>query len=521
MNLLSKSSLKAKTKGITTSLLSLSLMLALSSSMNAQAKNSENEKPANANQISAKDKESWRAKPPTLTQPRPFKLPEIETYSLKNGLKVQLVEDHRVPYVTTFLGFKAGKLLDDNKALGVAQLTAEMLTEGTTSRNSKEIATQIDFIGGQLDANTGYDFTLLSASSLSNSTDKLFGLFSDVLINPSFPEDELLLKKKNWLQALQIKRSQPSFLLEERFRRIVFGGHPYGIVSPHPDMVSSITQKELVDFHKEHYIPNDAILLVLGDFDSAQMKVKVEKYLSAWKPGNRKQIALPKVPDHKGRRIYLVNRPGSVQSSLKLGNLGIKKTDPDYFKILVMNEVLGGAAHSRLFVNIREDKGYTYGAYSNSATRVHPDVFYAGADVRTDVTADSLQEFLYEMEKIRNLKPKEEEMNTAKKYLTGTFQLGIETQAGLARRLLEVALYDLPDSYLETYTKNIMAVNPEEVRNAARRIIHSRDLVIAVVGDAKKIKPDLEMFAPVEVYSVDGQLSTDQNESEESEASKS
>lgn len=462
------------------------------------------------------DKESFRKNAPKPSAPRPFKLPEVETYKLANGLKVQLVEDHRVPYITTFLGFKAGKLLDDPKALGVAKLTASMLTEGTKARTSKEIASQIDFIGGSLGAHTGYDFTLLSGSSLSNNKEKLFELFSDVLLNPTFPEDEMKLKKANWLQSLVLKRSQPSFLLEERFRKVVFGGHPYGIVSPHPKMVSNISQDELIAFHKEHYIPNDAILLVLGDFKSKNIKDMIKKSFGSWKEGNRKKVSLPKVPRHNGRKIYLVNRPGSVQSSLKLGNLGIKKTDPDYFRILVMNEVLGGGAHSRLFVNIREDKGFTYGAYSNSATRVHPDVFYASADVRTDVTAASLQEFLYELERIRNLKPKKGELLTAKNYLSGKFQIGIETQSGLARRLLEVALYDLPKNYLETYTKKIMAVTPEDVRKSARRIIRSKDLVIAVVGDAEKIQPDLEMFAPVEVYSTTGKLSTKDDKEAES-----
>lgn len=465
--------------------------------------------------VSAEENNSsddFRAKAPKAKAPKPFKLPEIETYQLKNGLKVQLVEDHRVPYVTTFLGFKAGKLLDDSKSLGVAKITAGMLNEGTKSRTSKEIASQIDFIGGSLNAHTGYDFTLISGSSLSNETESLFTLFSDILLNPTFPEDELKLKKKNWLESLKLKRSQPSFLLEERFRKVVFGGHPYGIVSPHPDMIANISQSDLINFHKSHYIPNDAILLVLGDIKKDEIKPLIKKSFASWTPGNRKKVKLPKVPSHKGRKIYLVNRPGSVQSSLKLGNLGIKKTDPDYFRIQVMNEVLGGGAHSRLFVNIREDKGYTYGAYSASATRVHPDVFYAAADVRTNVTAPSLQEFLYELEKIRNLKPKAEEMNTAKKYLTGKFQLGMETQSGLARRLLEVALYNLPKDYLETYTKKIMRVSPDDVRKAARKIIHSKDLVIAVVGDAEKIRPDLEMFAPVEVYSTQGKL-TDSSDS--------
>ncbi|MBZ0185853.1 MAG: insulinase family protein, partial [Candidatus Obscuribacterales bacterium] len=410
------------------------------------------------------------------------------------------------PYVTTFIGFKAGMTLETEKQRGAARLTASMLTEGTQERTSKEIADESAFIGGGLHAHTGYDFTIIDGSALSNYTDRLFELVSDVLLNPSFPEDELKLKKANWLQELIMQRSKPSFLLEERFRKVIFGEHPYSIVAPHPDLVSSVTRDNLVNFHQNHYIPNDAILVVLGDFDKTEIKKTIETKLGAWKKGKRAIADLPTVPGHKGRKIYLVNRPGSVQTSLKIGNLGINKTDPDYFDILVMNEILGGAAHSRLFVNIREDKGYTYGAYSHASAKVHPDAFSASADVRSEVTAPSLQEFFYELERMRNLKVSEEELKIAKNYLAGQFQLRLETQSGLAERFLETSLYDLQEDYLANYTKKLMAVTIDDVRLAARRIIHAKDLVIAVVGDAKKIRTDLEMFAPVEVYSSEGDL---------------
>ncbi len=466
--------------------------------------------PANILAAGAQENETekFREKPPALPAPRPFVLPKVKTFKLDNGLEVKFLEDHRFPVVTVAMGIRAGKSLDEKDHQGIAKLTATMLNEGTEKRTSKEIASEIDYIGGSLGATCDYDFTLVSGSCLSNYTPRLMNLFQDVVLHPSFPEEEMRLKKTNWLQELVLQRSEPGYLLEERFRSVVFGNNPYGWVSPQPNMIEKITKEDLRKFHSQNYIPNNSILLVVGDFDPALIETTIkESFGKVWPKGQIQEPVMADVSDIRQQKIYLVNRPGSVQSSIKLGNLGIRKVDPDYFRILVMNDVLGGSAHSRLFENIRENKGYTYGAYSSSASRVYPDVFSAHAEVRTDVTAPSLQEFLYELDRIRNVKVNQEELDAAKNYLAGLFQLRLETQSGLAQALLEAGLYKMPDDYLETYTKNIMAVTVDDVRKVARRVISSGKFVITVVGDAKKIQSDLEMFAPVEVYSVDGKLS--------------
>jgi predicted Zn-dependent peptidase len=200
-----------------------------------------------------------------------------------------------------------------------------------------------------------------------------------------------------------------------------------------------------------------------------------------------------------------------VQSSIKIGNIGIKKTDPDFFAIRVMNQILGGGANSRLFMNIREEKGYTYGAYSHVTSRVHPGSFSASADVRTEVTGPSVKEFLFELQRIRDKSVTKEELQAAKNYLAGQYQLELETQSGLAQRLLEVELFDLPEDYLETYAQKIVDVTVEDVQRVANRIIQSNDLVIAVVGDAKKIKQELESFGPVDVFNMSGEIHTEKN----------
>lgn len=457
--------------------------------------------------IAAAD-ECWRAKPPTLPPPKEFKMPSVRTYKLDNGLKVQLVEDHRFPYITTYLGMKTGTIADAPDSLGVADMTADMLNEGTGKLKSKQIAEEIDFIGGSLNAISDYDFTIISSSSLSNYTDRMFSLLHDVLFDPSFPEDELKLKKTNWIQELTMKRSNPDFLLQERFRKVVFGKHPYSVVSPTPAMIEKITQDDLKKFHKENYLPNDSILIVLGDFDNNKIEEQIKTTFGSWQKGERKAAELAAAAEHKNRRVYLVDRPGSVQTALMIGNLGIKKKDPDYFATRVMNQILGGSAHSRLFLNIREQKGYTYGAYSNMAARIHPDAFSAGASVRTEVTAPAVKEFLLELDRIRDSAVTKEELDDAKAYLVGSYQLGLETQSGFAQRLLEVELFDMPADYLETFTKKIMAVEPADVQRAANRVIQSKDLVITAVGDASKIKPGLESFGQIELYDSSGELTT-------------
>lgn len=450
--------------------------------------------------------EAWRKNPPQTPAPRPFKLPSVTTYKLDNGLNVQLLEDHRVPFITVELGIKAGSAHEPRELLGLSSITASMLSEGTKKLKSKEIAEEVDFIGGGLRASADADFTLVVASGLSKYSDRLFNVMSDVVLNPSFPEDELKLKKTNLLQELIMKRSEPDFLVSERFAKVVYGDHPYSVVAPEPETVERISKADLEKYHASQYVPNNAVLIVVGDFDKAALEATIKKSFGAqvWPSGNIEAAKSASAPKINGKHIYLVDRPGSVQSTLRLGNLGLNKTNPDFFPMMVANQILGGASHSRLFTNIRENKGYTYGAYSGFSARKDPGSFAASADVRTEVTTPSLQEFIYELEKIRNLKVEDKEMADAKNYLTGSFQLGLETQAGLAQRLLEVQLYELPGNYLETYTDKIMAVNPDDVRRVARKYIDLDNMVITVVGDANKIKRELELFAPVDLYDVQG-----------------
>lgn len=457
-----------------------------------------------AKQNNAAD-ESFRHKQPNLPSPRPFKLAAITSYTLSNGLSVQLLPDHRVPFITAVLGVNAGSTLDPKDLLGLTGITADMLNEGTNTKTSKQIADEIDFIGGALGAAAGHDNTIINASALSKYSDRLLDILSDVILHPNFPDDELKLKKANLIQELEIKRSEPDFLVDERFSKATFGNHPYSVIAPTKDTVTAITRESLQNFHNKYYLPNRSYLVVVGDFDLEKMKSLIEsKFNEGWQKNEITDISLPATPKAKGQSIYLVDRPESVQSSIKLGNISIKKTDPDYFPFLVSNQVLGGATNSRLFLNIREQKGFTYGAYSGVGARKEPGAFAAQAEVRTEVTALALEEFLYELDRLRKVKVSDKELADAKSYLAGSFQLALETQSGLAGKLLERKLYGLPEDYLETYVDKIMAVTPDQVREMARKHIDLDNIIICVVGDAAKIKPELQYFAAVDVYDTSG-----------------
>ncbi len=452
--------------------------------------------------------ETWRKKAPTLPPPRAFVMPKVTSYKLSNGLDVQLVEDHRVPFITVNIGMKVGTSSDQPALLGLTSMTADMITEGTKTKKSKEIADEVDFIGGGLSAGSDVDNTLVSGSALSKYQDRLFNILADVILNPSFPEDELQLKKTNLIQELAIKRSEPDFLLDERFNKVTFGNHPYSVVAPTKETVEKITRQDLVNFHKDNYLPNISDLVVVGDFDPAKMKELISaKFEKDWKPGTAQVLKQADLPVQHGRKIYLVDRPGSVQSSIKLGNISIDKKDTDYFPMVVANQILGGAGNARLFLNIRENKGYTYGAYSSVGAHKQKGAFAAEAEVRSEVTAPSLQEFLYELDRLRNVKVSEKEMSDAKSFLAGSYQLGLETQSGLAQRLLEQRLFELPDDYMETYVNRILAVTTDDIRRVARKHIDLDNVIICVVGDAKTIKPDLEFFAAIDVYDTSGKLS--------------
>jgi zinc protease len=449
--------------------------------------------------------EDFRKSAPAALAPKKFEIAKPFETTLPNGLKVIVFEDKRLPLVSYRLGFKTGSIYDPKDSIGLTSAMTALLNEGTTTRPSKQLAEEIERFGASVGASAGEDNTIVSASALSMYGSDVLKLMADVVLNPVFPESELSLYKKNTLENLKYQRSQPSFLAEEQISKAIYGTHPYSIASPSAADVEKITREKLTAYHSKMFAPNNATLIVVGDVNRKDLLKEIEASFGSWKKGTVENMTFPTPPTRTATTLTVVDRPGSLQSNIVLANLAIDRSDPDYFPVLVMNQVLGAGASSRLFMNLREAKGYTYGAYSRFDTKRLAGNFETNAEVRTPVTGDSLKEFFYEINRIRNEKATAKELMDAKNFLTGVFPLRAETQEGLTNLLVAQQLYDLPADYLQTYRDKVNAVTLEDVERVAKKYIAPDKIAIVVVGDAEEILKQVKPYSPkIEVFDADG-----------------
>jgi zinc protease len=396
--------------------------------------------------------------------------------------------------------------LDDPKDLpGLAKFTADMLREGTARRTSSQLSSEIDAIGGTLTAEVdfGATYTQVSASGFSESADRVLDLLSDVVLNPAFPSDELEKYKRRQAAELDEQRSDPSFLSQERLYRSLYGESPAAVIAPTAASIQSVSSAQLKQFHDGHYLPNNAVLGITGDFDSKQMTALVQKYFGGWK----QQAYTPKapvVPAAGAKKIVLVDRPESVQTNIILGELAVPRNHPDYFGLRVADHVLGGGTAARLFLNLREDKGYTYGAYSSFSPDTYARPLVANTEVRTDVTDGSMHELLGELTRLREEPVPAAELDDARRAIVAGFALSLESPTSLLNRWMEVKHNGLPWDYWDKYPAEIAKVGPEVIQSVAKKYYDPSHLQIVCVGNAKAVREVLAKYGPVEVYDVDG-----------------
>ena len=446
--------------------------------------------------------------PPAPLAPVSFDLPKPFQATLDNGLRVVVFENDRLPLVSFRLAFNSGDINDPADSTGMASALASMITEGTENYTSRQLAEKIERLGSSIAATASSDFTIVAASSLSLYRSEILKLMAEVVLRPNFPENELDLYRRNTVEHLKFQRSQPGFLAGEQAARLVYGEHPYSKVSPYADDIEKLDRQSLAQFHLATFVPNDAMLIVVGDVERNELVGETQELFGDWQNGTHDTRMFAGPPARSGRSLTIVNRPGSAQSNIVLTNLGIKRTDPDYFPVLVMNQVLGAGASSRVFMNLREEKGYTYGAYTRLETKRLAGDFEATAEVRTAVTGDSLREFFYELERIRNEKVGDPELADAKNFLTGVFPLRAETQEGLTNLLVNQHLYGLPEDYLQTYREHIDAVTAEEVQHVAVKHVRPDEMAIVIVGDAGEVLAQAKEYAStVEIFDTEGNKS--------------
>jgi zinc protease len=439
------------------------------------------------------DTEEFRSKPPAPLPVRPLNLPEPFETRLANGLRVIVIEQRRLPLVSFRLAFRAGDSSDPPDLPGLTDVMTDMLVEGTESRTSRQVAEEVARYGATLTAGATSDYLTVAASSLATYADEVLELLAEVTLRPTFPEGELALAKANAQQNLIAQRAQPSFLAGEAVARVIYGEHPYAVVASTPESIDALAREHLVRHHRQLLVPNNAFLLIAGDVERGHVLEQAERLFGAWSPGEVSALEFPAPPARTERVAYLVDRPGSAQTNILVANVAIKRTDPGYFPVLVMHTILGGNASARLFMNLREEKGYTYGAYSQFDARRLAGSFRATTEVRNEVTGVSLKEIFYELERIRAEDVSDKELNDAKTYLTGIFPIRLETQEGLIEQLVQIRVHGLAPDYLQTYRENIQRVTKQDVRRAAEANVTPDRAAVVVVGDGAQIR---EQVAP-------------------------
>jgi zinc protease len=440
-----------------------------------------------------------RTKPPETAALPPFRLPSLYETTLPNGLRVVLVEDKRFPLVTLRLAFEAGMKFDPKDLPGLSEAVGSLLTEGTRTRSSRQIAEELADIGGSLGAASGPDGLTIQGSALAENLPKLLDLTADISLNAAFPEDEVKMYKARRTQELLAERSDAGFWADDKITEVVFGAHPYSRSNPTPESIDKLDRGVLAQFRDTHLAPNNGVLILLGALPARDETLGLLKTrFGSWQKRPLAPRPAAQFPA-SSHTITLVDRPGSVQADVRVGRLGVDRTNPDYFPMLVANTILGGGASSRMFMNIREKRGFAYDAHSTLRTAKDRGLFTTVTQVRNEVLEPALKAVTAELNDMVEKPVPEEELSDVQNYLSGNFVIGLETQAGLATQLSTMKLLGLPDNYLETFTANIRAVQPAQIQAAAARYMAPEAASIVVVGDASQIGKTLEPFGKVTV----------------------
>jgi len=443
---------------------------------------------------------------PPLTAERPVVWPERAAAQLSCGIAVHLVERHTIPKFSIQLFIRSGKAMAAITDPAVAELTSALLRTGTATRSENAVDDELRRIGAELGAGAGADASWIAATGLSEFSPELLAMVADLARHPAFPIGPFERERGNAVEAVRLERTSPAFLASERLRKVLFGEHPYAIVAPTEEQVAATSREQIAEFHQIHYSPANALLLAVGDFSATQFVEQLERAFSGWSGPQVEQPDEVPLPSHFGRHVWLVHVPGAVQTQIAAANLAITRNHPDWLRLTLANAIYGGAFHSRLVANIREQKGYTYSPRSGLTALRRHGYFSVHAAVRNEVVAATLTEMFYELDRIRALPVRDDELSDARAYLSGVFSLGIATLDGLAGQLATVYVNELPEDYLETYRDKIRAVTAEEVIAAARAYFDSSNSQIILVGDAGQIGEQARLFGDVQVYDAQGKL---------------
>jgi len=430
--------------------------------------------------------------PPPGGQPKDFKLAEATEYELPNGLGVTMVPYGSMPKTAVRLVIRTGNIDESADEVWLADLTGDLIKEGTTTRSAEDIAREAASMGGSLNIGVGLDQSRVTGQVLSEYGPELVALIADVTLNPAFPESELERLKTDRVRQVSIARTRAQTVTQERFREVMYPDHPYGRLYPTEEQLQGYTLEQIRGFYDANFGAARSRLYVTGVFDESAMREAIDEAFGGWKEG------LPPVTNLAepvtGRAVHILDRPGAPQSTIAVGLPTIDPSDEDFVALQVTNALLGGSFASRITANIREDKGYTYSPFSQVSTRYRDAYWIESADVTTSVTGASLDEIFYEVQRLQDEPPSEEELRGIQNYLAGIFVLQNSSRGGIVGQLAFMRLHGLPDDYLETYVDRIYDVTPEEVQRIMQEYIRPDDMLLVVTGDREQVEQQLVEF---------------------------
>src|SRR3989449_3745950 len=449
-----------------------------------------------------------RTKPPELGPPPRVSIPPIITRELPNGLKLMIVEQHELPLADFVLLIGSGSTAAPAGKAGIANLVSAMLREGTRSRKSLDIADQISFLGIRLSPTSSWESSTLSLHTPTAQLDSALALFADVALHPSFPPNEFERIRKTQLTDLLQQRDQGPVIASKAFPAILYGNaHPYGAPLEGTEAsVKSITTANLQLYYQANFRPNNATLIIVGDVNPAQIEARINNLFGSWQRGDVPALNYGEPPKASTTTIYLIDKPGAAQSSFRIGAVGVPRSTKDYFALTVMNTILGGSFTSRLNQNLRETRGYTYGAGSRFDMRRAARPFLASAEIVTAKSDSALIEFMKQLKRIREA-VRADELSRAKRYLQLQLPGNFETTQQIAAALVPAAQYNLPLDYYNNYVENVEAVTQTDVARVAQQYINPGSLAIVIVGDRKTIEPALRSVnvGPIAIRDISGQ----------------
>jgi zinc protease len=452
-----------------------------------------------------------KGKVPVSTQVLKIALPKPAEADLPNGLRLMVLEDRRLPQINfQILIPGAGGYYDPADHQGLAQFTAALMREGTTTRTSAQLSQQLEVMAANLTVGAGVSGleATVNGSCLSDQIDRLLDITADVLLHPAFSDEELTRYRQRTRTALIQQRANPGFLAQEMFQRVIYGSHPASRISPTAASLDKTTRDALAAFHRTRYVPDRAAMAISGDISMAEARKLVEARLGAWKKSGTPVAGATEPERVTGSRIYFIARPNSVQTNLIVGGPGIERTNPDYDKVQVMNRILGGGPTGRLFIHLREEKGYTYGIGSGFSAPAHRGDWAAQTSVRTEVTDPALRDLLAEIAQMRDEPVTDDELADAKRAMVASFALSLESPPALLNYYVTRWRYGLPADYWDRYADRVNAITKADVQAMARKYFVPGSQQIVAVGDAVKVAEALKKLGEVEMYDADGKRVT-------------